>query len=642
MSELATTAVRGNEPEVFADRAGIPVRVLCLDDDPEGLKAVMAALRRGRIEPSVTVTADPVEFRRLLESRAFDVVLAAHELPGWDALEALEIIRDGEFGVPLVIVTEYAGEERAAAALNHGAAGLVYKDRLAALPTVVERVIEERLLRGSQVQAELALRSANQVLTALIRCAPLPITVTDQHGVVNVWNPASEEILGWSKEEVLGNPLCGVVGNSGGLAQVLRRAARDGGVMGAEIRQRRKDGAEIDLRVFCAPLTDLDGRPQGVMAMLTDVTERNLIIEAFRQSKERFQSAFVHAPIGMAIASLDGRILRVNAAFCRMLGYQEAELLRLRWSDLILEEDRAKLAGAAGAAVVQLELRLRHRGGAIVHVQWNTSLVGDASGAPQYQIGQVVDISESKRAAEAVRHYAEELERSNSDLQHFAYVASHDLQEPLRMVRGFVELLAKRYHGRLGEDADEYIRFAVDGAKRMQNLIRGLLAYSRVGTQGKDFEPVDLEEAMRHALLNLQLAIEECGARVTHDPLPVAPGDDMQIVQLFQNLIGNAIKFRSADSPRIHIGVADKKDLWEVSVRDNGIGFDQDHANRIFQMFQRLHGQAKYEGTGIGLALCKRIVERHGGEIRAASAPGQGSTFCFTLPKLAPEQGTHE
>jgi PAS domain S-box-containing protein len=535
-----------------------------------------------------------------------------------------------------VLVTGYLGEEAAVSGLKKGASDIVYKDRLAVLPAAVWRAVQERALREAQARAEKALRAANQVLTALIRCAPLPITVIDRHGTVNVWNPAAEEVLGYGKEEALGNRLSELVG--GDLAGLLERSLDEGGVIGAETRHRRPDGATVDVRVYSSPLRGAGEEIHGVVGMITDVTERNLIVEAFRESKERFQSAFLYAPIGMAIASLDGRILRVNPAFCRMLGTTEAELLRRSWQDLVHPRDRCVPGGEAEPGAGRRELRLVARDGRVVFAQWDTSLVCDSGGRPQYQIGQVVDITAAKEAEEKIRRYAADLERSNADLQHFAYVASHDLQEPLRMVRGFVELLARRYQGKLGPDADEYIRYAVDGARRMQDLIRGLLAYSRVGTQGKSFAPVAAEEPFRRALMNLQAAIEESGAEVSCDPLPAVLADDTQLAQLFQNLIGNAVKFRGEDPPRIAVRVADKKEVWEFAVEDNGIGFDPQHADRIFQMFQRLHGPTKYAGTGIGLALCKRIVERHGGGMRVESAPGKGSTFYFTLPKQPPQE----
>jgi len=237
-----------------------------------------------------------------------------------------------------------------------------------------------------------------------------------------------------------------------------------------------------------------------------------------------------------------------------------------------------------------------------------------------------------KRAEEALAQKAQELARSNADLQHFAYIASHDLQEPLRMVSSYLQLLERRYKEQLDTDAREFIAYAVDGATRMQALINALLSYSRVGTRGKPFEPTDCSMILERALDNLKVAIEESNAVVTHDPLPTVMADDVQLTQVFQNLIGNAVKFHGERPPQVHIGARRGKGEWIFSVRDNGIGIDPQHFERIFMIFQRLHSQDEYPGAGIGLAVCKKIVERHGGRIWVESQPGEGSTFYFTIP----------
>jgi light-regulated signal transduction histidine kinase (bacteriophytochrome) len=224
-----------------------------------------------------------------------------------------------------------------------------------------------------------------------------------------------------------------------------------------------------------------------------------------------------------------------------------------------------------------------------------------------------------------------DLQRSNGDLEQFAYVASHDLQEPLRMITGYTQLLAKRYKNRLDQDAEVYIGFAVEGAKRMQALIEALLNYSRVGTRGKPRARTDCEAVLQDTLSGLQLAIQQTGAVVTHDPLPNVMADDQQLGQLFQNLIANAIKFRNSEPPRVHISCKQKSDAWLFSVKDNGIGIDPQYAERIFVIFQRLHTRDEYAGTGIGLAICKKIVERHGGTIWVDSSLNKGATFYFTL-----------
>jgi signal transduction histidine kinase len=237
-----------------------------------------------------------------------------------------------------------------------------------------------------------------------------------------------------------------------------------------------------------------------------------------------------------------------------------------------------------------------------------------------------------RQAEEALAKKAEELTRSNTELQHFAFIASHDLQEPLRTLASYVQLLAHRYKGKLDSDADEFIAFAVEGATRMQDLINALLAYSRIETKGKDLEPTPCDRVLETALKDLQLVIENSRAIVNHDLLPTVMADATQLRQLFQNLIGNAVKFRGNKPPVIHVSAERNGKAWVFSVRDNGIGIDPQFFERIFVIFQRLHSKQDYPGIGVGLTLCKKIVERHGGRIWVESKPGEGATFRFTIP----------
>ncbi|WP_082207316.1 PAS domain-containing protein [Corallococcus macrosporus] len=239
---------------------------------------------------------------------------------------------------------------------------------------------------------------------------------------------------------------------------------------------------------------------------------------------------------------------------------------------------------------------------------------------------------ERRRAEEVLQQHAQELARSNEELQQFAYVASHDLQEPLRMVASYTQLLGRRYKGRLDADADEFIHYAVDGVNRMQRLIQDLLTYSRVGTRGRDARPCDAGRALDRAAANLRVAIQETHASVEYGPLPVVLADETQLTQLFQNLVGNALKFHGAAPPRVRVSAAPQGDEVRFTVRDSGIGIAPEYFERIFVIFQRLHGKEEYPGTGIGLAICKKIVERHGGRIGVESQPGEGTAFWFTLP----------
>jgi len=243
----------------------------------------------------------------------------------------------------------------------------------------------------------------------------------------------------------------------------------------------------------------------------------------------------------------------------------------------------------------------------------------------------IEDITERKRAEEALQKSLEDLKRSNADLEQFAYVASHDLQEPLRMVSSYTQLIERRYKDKLDQDANDFINFAVDGANRMQLLINDLLDYSRVTTSGKEFSMVDLFGVLGNAVANLHNKIFELHAIVSNDNLPIVLGDETQLTRVFQNLIDNALKFKGSDHPRIHIGCKMDFDKATISVSDNGIGIDEQFQERVFTIFQKLHDKEKYPGTGIGLSICKRIIERHGGRIWFQSKENCGTTFYFTL-----------
>jgi signal transduction histidine kinase len=315
-----------------------------------------------------------------------------------------------------------------------------------------------------------------------------------------------------------------------------------------------------------------------------------------------------------------GQIILVVFALSLLAAYGVSSLLQRSVSRPILA-----LAGLAQSVSAQQDYSVRAERRSDDEIGILVQGFNEMLGQIQRRDGEL-----QKTHAELQQRIAD-LQRSNSELEQFAYVASHDLQEPLRMITGYTQLLAKRYKGRLDPDADNYIGFAVDGAKRMQALIEALLNYSRVGTRGKPRARTDCEAVLRSTLAGLQLAIEQSGAVVTHDPLPNVMADANQIGQLFQNLIANAIKFRNSEAPRIHISSKQKSDAWLFSVKDNGIGIDRQYAERIFVIFQRLHTRDEYAGTGIGLAICKKIVERHGGTIWVDSESSKGATFYFTL-----------
>ncbi|HIH04359.1 MAG TPA: PAS domain S-box protein, partial [Methanoregulaceae archaeon] len=372
----------------------------------------------------------------------------------------------------------------------------------------------------------------------------------------------------------------------------------------------------------------------------------------------------------------DGTISDVNEATIRVTGVPRDGLIGTNFSEYFTEPERAKAGYEQifrDGSVTDYELEIRHRDGRITPVLYNAAVYRDESGGIAGIFAAARDVTERKRAeaalltaynelddrvkertadlveanrslereitehkatASALEERSRGLARSNEELQQFAYIASHDLQEPLRAISGFTELLERRYKGELDERADRYINFIVDGTRQMQQVIQDLLAYSRVQTKAHEFDLIDTNRALDQALLNLRVSIRDRHAHVAvEDRLPEIFADGIQITQVFQNLIGNALKFQKPGAvPEIRISTVREGGDWVFSVADNGIGIDARHLDRIFMLFQRLHAKGEYDGTGIGLAICKRIVERHGGSIAVQSTPGLGSTFTFSIP----------
>ncbi len=403
-----------------------------------------------------------------------------------------------------------------------------------------------------------------------------------------------------------------------------------------------KYGREFDVEAKTEMLLDCAGMPAGLIITARDVTERKRMQEALRISEEKLRTMFESMRDGIVLTDVKGTIVEVNDATVKMHGYTDKkQIVGRNGIELVAERDRARVMEAAvkqSKGETPKELAEIHTlvrvDGTEFESESSRAILRDSAGRVIGFIAVERDVTERKHMQEQLQRTLEELKRSNTELQQFAYVASHDLQEPLRMVSSYVQLLSRRYKGKLDSNADEFIEFAVDGSNRMQIMIQALLSYSRVGTRGKPPEPTDCENILDQTMKNLQAAITEKNAEVTHDPLPTIMADGVQMVQLFQNLIGNGIKFQQeGQRPHVHISVEDTGADWMFSFSDNGIGIDPEFKERIFVIFQRLHGREKYPGTGIGLSVCKRIVERHGGTIWVESEPGKGATFKFAIPK---------
>jgi len=406
----------------------------------------------------------------------------------------------------------------------------------------------------------------------------------------------------------------------------LKRRVLDTGIGTRRTLPLTYRGTTYFYDITVEPLRDLDGRISGLTCIALDITERNRAEEEARREAQMLQ--LTHDAI--LVCDMDDRIQFWNRGAERLYGWRQEDVLGKTSTEVLgthfptpEEQITAELLenGRWEGELEQLSCNGHHL---VVASRW--ALVRDPQGRPRGILKTNYDITERKRVEEDLR-------LSNVELEQFAYVASHDLQEPLRVISGFLQLLQHRYAGKLSPDADAYIRFAVDGASRMRNLIRDLLEYSRVGRRGHPFASTDCNTVVQIVIGNLQPAIVEKQGNVTCDPLPSVNGDSTELTQLFQNLIGNAIKFHGPQPPEVHVNAEQRGTEWVFSVRDNGIGIDPKDFQRVFVIFQRLHSLEEYPGTGIGLALCKKIVERHGGHVWVESAPGKGSTFYFTLPQ---------
>jgi PAS domain S-box-containing protein len=483
----------------------------------------------------------------------------------------------------------------------------------------------------------------------LLEAAPDAMVVVNQSGEIVLLNVQAEKHFGYSRDELVGQKMKNIIPEgfaerlvADGTRTSAESLAQQIGA-GIELTGRRKDGSDFPIEIMLSPLESVDGIL--VTAAIRDISVRkaaeNHLAEMVRELsiKHRLLDSIVEGTTDLIYSrDLENRFTLANSSCAKIfertvtdvVGRSMRELLPNDSYDAVVRSDQEVIQTGATCTIEEVaeidgitRLFLTTKG---PYRDADLKIIGT--------IGISREITERKRAEEHLVKTVAELKRSNDELGQFAYVASHDLQEPLRMVASYTQLLAKRYKGRLDADADEFIAYAVDGSNRMQGLIQDLLTYSRAGAAGKTLIEISSENALNEALTNLRATIQESGAVVTHDALPAITTDDTQLAQLFQNLVGNAIKYRSAAVPCVHVSAAKNGGKeWVFSVRDNGMGIDPQYFERIFILFQRLHGREDFKGTGIGLAICKKILERLGGRIWVESQPEKGSTFYFALPE---------
>jgi PAS domain S-box-containing protein len=508
------------------------------------------------------------------------------------------------------------------------------KKSIASLIDITDRKLAEQSLNENEAKYRALFESASD--TILLGDIDSNRIIDCNQKTLEMFRCSREQILAvrpsifWPKFQPDGKP-------TAVLAREKYQSALHENTSSFELKRLRYDGSVFDAETTYTVIT-LSGK-KYLQTIIRDITERKIAEIALKEGEAKYRALFELA-IDTIILIDNEVIADCNLATLKMFrGTREQLIGHPTWKfmpefqpDGVLSKDIAKekIRQALKGETLFLEWRFIRCDGSIFDAELtlNTiTLKGD-----KYFQAIIRDITERKQAAEQMKKLTQELERSNTDLAQFAYVASHDLQEPLRMVTSFVQLLQHRYQGKLDKDADEFISYAVDGASHMQRLINDLLKYSRVGTHSKDLEPTDCNNVISHAISNLGRAITENKAIINIDHLPTVLADYTQLVQLFQNLISNAIKYHSKKRPEILIRAINKGDFWLFSVRDNGIGIDKEYNDKIFTIFQRLHDKSKYPGTGIGLSICKKIVERHGGRIWVESKPGQGSTFYFTMP----------
>ena len=519
---------------------------------------------------------------------------------------------------------------------------------------------------------------------SLIEASVDPLVTIGPDGKITDVNNSTENITGYSRDELIGTDFSDYFTQPEEARKGYQQVFQEGFVRDYELKIKSKDGHLTPVLYNASVYKDENGEVIGIFAAARDITERKSAEEEKEQllrsaqrfaeeleaSNEKLQSTTEELQAtneelqttteelqatneelelsgaynrSLIEASLDplvtigpnGKITDVNNSTENITGYNRDEIIGTDFSDYFTNHEEAREGYKRvfrEGFVRNYELEIKHKDGHLIPVLYNASVYKDDYGNVIGVFAAARDITERKKVEEMLKLNINELAISNAELEQFAYVSSHDLQEPLRMISSYLQLLERRYSGQLDDKADKYIHFAVDGAARMQHLINDLLEFSRVTTHAKELKITKVKSVYNQVLINLEVSIRENNVVITHDPLPEVMADDTQLSQVFQNLISNAIKFRGKDNPKIHIGVVRKSDQWLFSVQDNGIGIDSKHNDRIFEVFKRLHKRRDYPGTGIGLSICKKIIERHGGNIWVESELNHGSIFYFTLP----------
>ena len=525
--------------------------------------------------------------------------------------------------------------------------------------STIERDISERR-KLEQMRAE-----NTRFLRNILNSLPIMVGVLDPQGALVEVNQSALNFAHTDADAILGKPF--VAGQWWAHLPEARQKFEDAFKRAQAGETLRYDtqihvGEHLDemrladIHFMISPMYNAQGELSYLIPAALDISERKerereilrltLMVDAQRRRLDRIVASVPGIVyLGKSNRDSDSQEMEFISAYAeKMLGYTPEKWKRAPefWQKVVHPDDWDALLEEANmpgydTIVNPLSFRCITADGRIRYAEAYHTIIQDDQGNVN-TCGIVMDVTERHNIEQELAKYAEELQRSNDELEQFAYVASHDLQEPLRMVTSYLQLIEQRYADKLDKDGHEFIHYAVDGASRMKTLIQDLLTYSRVQRSKIEFEFLDIQDTLEQALLVLSLRIEDSQAEITYDPLPELQGNSAQMIQLFQNLIGNAIKFRSDDTPKVHISAKQKGRYYCFSVRDNGIGIEEAYQKRIFVLFQRLHAREEYEGTGLGLTICKKIVENHGGRIWVKSQPGEGTTFYFNIPVNQPQR----
>ena len=623
------------------------LKILHLEDMKADAELVQRELTKANIQCEILLVDNKEDFISEIDTFSPHVVLADHTLPYFNSLEALKILKETGKKIPFILITATVSEEYAVSVMKEGAYDYILKDNLHRLPNAVLNAVEK--YHGDAEQLKLSNEAAESFkkYKVIIENSLNAFLLTNNNGDILDTNNAACEMFGYTKEEFKNLNRKNVLDINDPRFILALQHRKKTGQMRGEVAGIKKSGEHFLLEFTSTAFLDASGE-EKISSLLIDITSRKQQEEILLKSNERFTHVTKATFDAIWDWDIKSQQLYLGDGFEELFGYHVKNNIGdfSTWYNHIHPEDKERVIQSRLNKIINRdestwkdEYRYIRADDSVAYISDRGILLRN-SNSTYRMIGAMQDVTELKENEIAISQLnktlekrAEELAVSNEELERFAYVASHDLQEPLRMVSSFLQLLQKKYESQLDATAQKYINYAVDGADRMKTLILDLLEYSRISSYKEEHAGVNLNELVAKTLHTLKSVSDEAEASIIVSPLPEISGNKSHLTRLFQNLISNALKYKSAAKPIIEIGFTEKNDEWEFFVKDNGIGIESKYFEKIFVIFQRLHSRTEYNGTGIGLAICKKIVELHGGKIWVESSPGTGSTFYFTISK---------